>query len=72
MGYRYEIPAEKLVPIFTADSKLALSSESIPTRVESAPIMETAFTRWTTSSAAGQEVSSSQADTGDFFGTTRT
>jgi len=39
MGYRYEIPAEKLVPKFTADSKLALSSESIPTKVESAPII---------------------------------
>jgi len=39
MGYRYEIPTEKLVPKFTADSKLALSSESIPTKVESAPII---------------------------------
>jgi type III restriction enzyme len=39
MGYRYEIPAEKLVPKFTADSKLSLSSESIPTKVESAPII---------------------------------
>lgn len=44
IGYRYEIPTEKLVVKFTADSKLALSSESVPTKVENAPIIgETAI-----------------------------
>lgn len=44
MGYRYEVPAEKLVVNFASDSKLALSSESIPMKVESAPIIgETAI-----------------------------
>jgi type III restriction enzyme len=38
-GYRYELPAEKLVARFTDDSKLALSTESVPTKTENAPII---------------------------------
>lgn len=38
-GYRYELPAERLTATFTDYSKLALSTESVPTKVESAPIV---------------------------------
>ena len=38
-GYRYEVPPGKLTIKFTKDSQLALSNESIPTKVENAPII---------------------------------
>ncbi len=38
-GYRYELPAERLKATFTDDSKLALTTASIPTKVENAPIV---------------------------------
>lgn len=39
VGYRYDLPGEKLSAVFTDDSKLALSTADIPTRVENAPIV---------------------------------
>ena len=39
LGYRYDVPSEKLSATFTADSKLALSTADIPTRTENAPIV---------------------------------
>ena len=39
LGYRYEIKSEKLTANFTEDSKLALSTEDIPTKTENAPIV---------------------------------
>jgi len=39
LGYRYEIKSEKLTATFTEDSKLALSTEDIPTKTENAPIV---------------------------------
>jgi type III restriction enzyme len=39
LGYRYEIKSEKLSAQFTEDSKLALSTEDIPTKTENAPIV---------------------------------
>jgi type III restriction enzyme len=43
-GYRFILPSQKLTAQFKADSKLALSTADIPTRVESAPIVgETAI-----------------------------
>jgi type III restriction enzyme len=38
-GYRYDLPGETVNPRFTADSKLTLSTEDVPTRVENAPIV---------------------------------
>lgn len=38
-GYRYELPAERLNVHFTAASRLALSTQALPTRVETAPIV---------------------------------
>lgn len=38
-GYRYELPAERLKHVFTDDSKFALTTASIPTKVENAPIV---------------------------------
>jgi type III restriction enzyme len=38
-GYRYEVTSERLKHAFTDDSKLALSTADIPTRVENAPIV---------------------------------
>jgi type III restriction enzyme len=38
-GYRYDLPAERLAAKFTADSKLALTTEHVPTKVENAPIV---------------------------------
>ena len=32
LGYRYDVPSERLSATFTADSKLALSTADIPTR----------------------------------------
>jgi type III restriction enzyme len=39
VGYRYEIPSERLAALFTEDSKLALSTIDIPTKTENAPIV---------------------------------
>jgi len=38
-GYRYELPAERLTARFTDDAKLALTTASVPTKVENAPIV---------------------------------
>ncbi|MBI4457181.1 MAG: DEAD/DEAH box helicase family protein [Acidobacteria bacterium] len=39
LGYRYDLPGEKLSAHFTEESKLALSTADIPTRTENAPII---------------------------------
>ncbi len=39
IGYRYELPAEKLTAKFTEDSRMVLSTENIPTKTENAPIV---------------------------------
>jgi type III restriction enzyme len=39
LGYRYDVPSERLSATFTEDSKLALSTADIPTRTENAPIV---------------------------------
>ncbi|MCH8157098.1 MAG: DEAD/DEAH box helicase family protein, partial [Nitrospinae bacterium] len=39
LGYRYEISSDKLTANFTEDSRLALSTEDIPTKTENAPIV---------------------------------
>jgi len=39
LGYRYDMGSEKLVATFTDDSKLALSTADIPTKVELDPIV---------------------------------
>jgi type III restriction enzyme len=39
LGYRYDVPSERLSATFTDDSKLALSTADIPTRTENAPIV---------------------------------
>ncbi len=38
LGYRYELPSEKLKAEFSEDSNLTLSNEDIPTKTEIAPI----------------------------------
>ncbi|RME70736.1 MAG: restriction endonuclease subunit R [Chloroflexi bacterium] len=38
-GYRYELPAEHVTARFTPDSRMALSTQDVPTRVENAPII---------------------------------
>jgi type III restriction enzyme len=39
LGYRYDVPGERLSATFSADSTLALSTADIPTRTENAPIV---------------------------------
>ncbi len=39
IGYRYDLPAERLEVTFTADSKKALSTADLPTRTEMASIL---------------------------------
>lgn len=39
VGYRYEIPGERLEACFTEDSRLALSTADIPTKVQLDPIV---------------------------------
>ncbi len=39
IGYRYDLPGERLTATFTADSKLALSTMELPTRTEMASIL---------------------------------
>jgi type III restriction enzyme len=38
-GYRYDLPAERLAAKFTDDSRLALTTQHVPTKVENAPIV---------------------------------
>jgi type III restriction enzyme len=39
IGYRYELPGERLTANFTADSQMAISTRDVPTRTETAPIV---------------------------------
>ena len=39
LGYRYELPGERLTARFSDDSKLALTTADIPTKTENAPIV---------------------------------
>ncbi len=39
IGYRYDLPGEKLTAKFTADSKLALSTRDLPTKTEMSSIV---------------------------------
>jgi len=39
VGYRYELPEEKLTAAFNEDSRLILSTEDLPTQTENAPIV---------------------------------
>jgi type III restriction enzyme len=39
VGYKYEVPHDKLTYTFNEDSKMVLSAESVPTRTENAPIV---------------------------------
>jgi type III restriction enzyme len=39
VGYRYDVPAERLKYQFTDDSRLALTNRDIPTKTENAPIV---------------------------------
>jgi len=39
IGYRYDLPAERLQATFTADSSMALSTHDLPTRTEMASIL---------------------------------
>ncbi|MEW6358491.1 MAG: BPTD_3080 family restriction endonuclease [Planctomycetota bacterium] len=39
LGYRFELPGEKLTAKFTDGSKLALSTADVPTKTENAPIV---------------------------------
>jgi len=39
MGYRYDLPVQKLTARFTDDSRLVLSTEQVPTWTENAPIV---------------------------------
>ncbi len=39
MGYRYDLPGDKLTARFTDDSRLVLSTEQVPTWTENAPIV---------------------------------
>jgi len=39
VGYRYDLPHDKLTARFTGDSQLALTTRDVPTRTEQAPII---------------------------------
>jgi type III restriction enzyme len=39
LGYRYDLPGERITATFTEDSKLSLSTADIPTKTENAPIV---------------------------------
>ncbi len=58
VGYRYELPGDRLAVQWSADSSMALSTQDVPTRTETAPIVgETAMhTLWNLSSRREQEV----------------
>ncbi len=55
LGYRYDIQGERLTATFTDESRLVLSSDDLPTKTESAPIVGEiqSSTRSTTSSVTG-------------------
>jgi type III restriction enzyme len=38
-GYKYDVPSDRLTYTFNQDSKMILSSQSVPTRTENAPIV---------------------------------
>ena len=38
-GYRYELPSERLVTTFTDDSRMAISTQDIPTETEMGPVI---------------------------------
>jgi len=58
VGYRYELPRERLTASFTEDSKMALSTADIPTKTENAPIVgePSLHTLYSLSSRREQEV----------------
>jgi len=39
VGYRYDLPKERLTAHFTEDSKMAISTSDVPTKTENAPII---------------------------------
>jgi type III restriction enzyme len=39
IGYRYELPGERLIAHFTEESRMSISTADIPTRTENAPIV---------------------------------
>jgi len=39
IGYRYEVPGERLAARFSDESRLALSTQDVPTKTENAPIV---------------------------------
>lgn len=39
IGYKYELPTERLTATFTDDSKLRITTEDLPTKTENAPIV---------------------------------
>jgi type III restriction enzyme len=39
LGYRYDLPGERITAAFTEESKLSLSTADIPTKTENAPIV---------------------------------
>jgi len=39
LGYRYDLPGERITATFTEESKLSLSTADIPTKTENAPIV---------------------------------
>ncbi|MBT9148869.1 MAG: BPTD_3080 family restriction endonuclease [Dehalococcoidia bacterium] len=39
VGYRYDLPEERLTAHFTEDSKMAISTSDVPTKTENAPII---------------------------------
>ena len=39
IGYRYELPGERLTASFNPDSQMAISTLDVPTRTETAPIV---------------------------------
>ena len=39
VGYRFDVPTDRLTATFTADSRLPISTADVPTRTESAPVV---------------------------------
>jgi len=39
LGYRYDLPPERLTPTFTDDSRMILTTANVPTETENAPIV---------------------------------
>ena len=64
-AYRYDLPAERLTAVFNKDSRLVLSTEHLPTKVENAPIVgETSIHTWTTCGNAVRKKSPSSLPSG--------